>query len=372
MELKQQIIELAQDLGFQHTVIADLQPLSVDRKRYQDWLDNGFAADMEYLKRNPEFRTTPSLLYPQSLSAIVVSASYYSEPPLSPGDHFGKVANYAVGLDYHPVLRAKLRELRDKIEALVGRKLLSKPYTDDVALYEQGLALRHGLGFRGKNTLIIGPKLSGSYNFIAELLTDLPLPADESYIGTCGQCFRCGDACPTGAIVNERTVDARLCISYLTIENKGGIAPELRPKLGDWVFGCDVCQDVCPYNQRPAKTPWKEFRPESGVGHYINLFDLLKISSEEDFRLRFAPTPLRRPKRRGLLRNALVVLGNRRPTGGIERMLDFALSENEPMLREHAAWAISCYQDTECKKALERLHHAENDESVRAQMACLL
>jgi epoxyqueuosine reductase len=355
MKLKQQIIEIAQELGFQRTVIAGMQPLTRDSQRYKNWLQQGFAADMEYLKRNPDIRTTPEQLFPQSLSAIVVSTSYYTPPPASPGDHYGKVANYAVGLDYHAVLRARLRQLRARIEEIVGRPLIGKAFTDDVALYEQGLALRHGLGFRGKNALIIGPKLMGSYNFIAELITDLPLEPDEPYTGTCGQCFRCGTACPTGAIVDAQTVDARLCISYLTIENKQGIPLELRPKIGSWVFGCDVCQDVCPYNQRPPETTWNEFRPESGVGHYIDLFDLLTIRTEEEFRARFLPTPVRRPKRRGLLRNALVVLGNQRPAGGIKRILEFAAEEPDPMLREHAAWAISRYDCPESKRAVERL-----------------
>jgi epoxyqueuosine reductase len=212
-----------------------------------------------------------------------------------------------------------------------------------VALYEQGLALRHGLGFRGKNSLIIGPKLMGSYNFIAELITDLPLEPDETYKGTCGQCFRCGDACPTGAIVDERTVDARLCISYLTIENKGGIPAELRPKMGSWVFGCDVCQEVCPYNQRPPETRWLEFQAAAGAGHYLNLFDLLDISTEDEFRARFLTSPVRRPKRRGLLRNALVVLGNQRPDGGFERIAKFLQRETDEMLVEHAQWALTQY-----------------------------
>lgn len=298
---------------------------------------------MEYLKHNPDFRTNPQLLQPQARCAIIVSASYYTTPPPNPGPQFGKVANYAVGLDYHAVLRAKLRELKARIEEHIGRPLLGKAYTDDVALHEQGFANKYGLGFAGKNTLIIGPKLSGSYNFIAELLTDIELEPDERYAGTCGDCFRCGSACPTNAIVDARNVDARLCISYLTIENKEGIPAELRPKLGSWVFGCDVCQEVCPYNQRPPETSWPEFQPQSGIGHYLDLFDVLAIRTEEEFRARFLPTPLRRPKRRGLLRNALVVIGNQRPAGGEEKIGALLKYEEDPMLIEHANWALAQY-----------------------------
>src|SRR5262249_33460936 len=160
-------------------VIAALDPLEQERIRYNQWLQNGYAAGMEYLKRNPDFRTNPQLLQPEARCAIVVSVSYYSTPPDSPGPQFGKVANYAVGVDYHAVLRAKLREMKSMIEKEIGRPLLGKAYTDDVALHEQGFANTYGLGFAGKNTLIIGPKLMGSYNFIAELLTDLDLEADE-------------------------------------------------------------------------------------------------------------------------------------------------------------------------------------------------
>lgn len=345
-------------LGFQRVVVAGLEPLSQEQIRYRQWLENDYAAGMDYLKRNSHFRTTPQLLYPGAKSAIIVSASYYSTPPDSPGPEFGKVANYAVGLDYHAVLRARLRELKARIEKVIERPLIGKAYTDDVALHEQGFANHYGLGFAGKHTLIIGPKLEGSFNFIAELLTDLEIEPDEKYIGTCGSCFRCGSACPTGAIVGARSLDARLCISYLTIENKHGIPEELREKVGSWVFGCDICQNVCPYNQRPPETNWIEFRPESGVGHYINLFELLQIPDEETFRARFLTSPVRRPKRRGLIRNALVVLGNQRPDGGEKRIFDFAEHEPDPMLREHATWALSRYDSTIGKKLAEKLVRA--------------
>jgi epoxyqueuosine reductase len=326
-----------------------------DRVHYEQWLAQGFAAGMGYLERNPQLRTSPQMLFPQSRSAIIVSVSYYTPVPASPGLGYGRVARYAVGLDYHAVLRAKLRELKTRIEKALGRPLIGKACTDDVALYEQAFAARHGLGFSGKNTMIIGPKLSGSYYFVAELFTDLELEPDEPYNGTCGQCFRCAAACPTNAIVAPSTLNAGLCISYLTIENKGGIPLELRAKLGDWVFGCDVCQEVCPYNQNPPQSPWSEFQPERGAGHYLDLISLLKIRSDEEFVRRFGHTPLRRPKRRGLLRNALVALGNQlsQHAGGagetgahmvdhvINEIGQFALIESDEMLKDHARWAIS-------------------------------
>ncbi|MBS1954801.1 MAG: tRNA epoxyqueuosine(34) reductase QueG [Cyanobacteria bacterium SZAS-4] len=358
MSSKQAIVEIAQSLGFERTVIGSIEPMDAERKQYERWLEQGYAAGMEYLKRNPHFRTSPQLLYPNSRSAIIVSVSYFTQPPPDPGPRFGRVARYAVGLDYHPVIRARLRELKSRIEEKLGRPLIAKAFTDDVALYEQGYAARHGLGFSGKNTMIIGPKLSGSYYFIAELFTDLDLDADEPYIGTCGSCFRCGDACPTDAITSAGEVDANLCISYLTIENKGEIPFRLRSKIGRWVFGCDICQEVCPYNQRPPESPWREFQPSSGSGHYIDLCELISIENDIEFKLRFGDSsPLRRPRRFGLLRNALVVLGNSLSRSElqdavvdrlhiIESLQSFVSREENPVLIEHAIWALAQSADS--------------------------
>lgn len=319
---------------------------------YSAWLERGFSADMEYLKRDPQRRVTPLMTFAPARSILIVSVNYYNIPPPPPENMvWGRVAGYAVGLDYHNVLRAKLRELFALIEKEVGRPLSRRAVTDDAALFEQALAARHGLGFVGKHTLIIGPKLSGSYNLIGELFLDLELEPDEPYVGTCGDCFRCGKACPTGAIVpatesSGYVVDANACISYLTIENKGGIAPAMRAGLGDWVFGCDICQDVCPYNSKPVASPWPEFKPERGAGHYLDLLALFDVVSEEEFRARFLNSPLRRPKLRGLRRNALVVLGNKLRGGKVElaylrhRLAAYLEREEDEMLLEHAAWAL--------------------------------
>lgn len=349
MDVKQTILHIARALGFQRTVIASLMPMNQSLTRYEQWLDKGYAGEMNYLKRDPKARHSPALLLAEARSAIIVSVSYYTPVPSNPGPYFGRIASYAVGLDYHAVLRNKLRDLKSAIETEVGRPLLAKAYTDDVQLQERSLAARHGLGFAGRNTLIIGPKLMGSFNFIGELLTDLPLDPDEPYVGTCGKCFRCGVQCPTDAILPEGQLNANLCVSYLTIENKGSIPVELRPRIGQWLFGCDVCQEVCPYNQRPPETPWPEFYPESGVGHYIDLLSLLEIKDEEAFFKRFQHTAIRRPKRRGLLRNALVVLGNRlresassgaNSDDAIDKIEKFRSNESDPMLLEHANWAL--------------------------------
>lgn len=368
MDIKETVVEIAQSLGFQMCVIGSLKPMEKERIEFEQWLSKGYAAGMGYLKHNSHFRTSPQLLYPEAKIAIVVSASYYTEPPCDPGPAFGRVARYAVGLDYHEVLKTKLTEYKTQLERHLQRPLLGRCYTDDVALFEQGFAERSGLGFSGKNTLIIGPSLLGSYYFVAELFVDLEIEPDEIYKGTCGKCFRCGSACPTNAIVDGGVLDAGLCISYLTIENKGGIPVHLRPKLQNWLFGCDLCQEACPYNQRPPHTPWREFEPQSGVGHYLSCEELLKIKTQEEFALRFKGTAIRRAKRRGLLRNALVVLGNRCPDGAIGRIKEFAENESDAMLREHAAWAIAKYGDQGAKLAVEKLHSLEPDANSKQMM----
>ncbi len=356
-------------------MIGSLAPLVEGGKTYRDWLDKGYAASMDYLKRDPAGRVEPARILTGSRSVIIASVSYYTEPQCPPPPVAGRVARYAVGLDYHPTIRAKLRDYGALIEKEIGRPLLRKPFTDDVALFEQALAARHGLGFVGKNSLILGPQLSGSYNFIAELFVDLELEPDVPYQGTCGKCFRCGDKCPTLAIKDGALVDSNLCISFLTIENKEGIDPGLRPLMGEWVFGCDVCQEVCPYNRRPQNTPWPEFLPQSGVGHYLDLLDLLTIKDDTDFRRRFEKSPVRRPKRRGLLRNALVVLGNHLNNGHketdriVSAIAQFAAEPDDLMLIEHAAWALGQCPDKEASDSLKTLAHKHTSSTIAPVLA---
>ncbi len=376
--VKELIKTTAKAHGFQRVSIGSLEPLQAAKLEYEDWLGKDFAAGMDYLKRNTELRTSPALLYPGSLSAIIVAVSYYTEPSeLSDHPFDGRVARYAVGLDYHAVIRARLRAFREALERELGRPLLGKAFTDDVALHEQSFATRHGIGFKGRHTLVIGPKLSGSYYFLAELFCDLEIEADGPYNGTCGACSRCITACPTSAITTDGHVDANRCISYLTIENKGGIPQELRSMLGRWVFGCDICQDVCPYNQRPPDTTWDEFRPEKGAGHYLDLMSVISIADETEFRERFGHTPLRRPKRRGLLRNSLVVIGNVlaecRSMSSLsdvqlnwvqcvsEKLQMIVTQESDAMLREHAFWSFS-QSPIVCREGALKLVANETDE----------
>jgi len=353
---KKVIIDTALSMGFERVVVASLDPMEAERKIYENWLALGYAADMKYLHRHPEKRNSPRLLCPEAYSAVLLFASYYTEVPEDRGPQYGRVARYAVGRDYHTIIPSKLSELKALVEKKLDRPLLGKYFADDVQLFEQGLARRHGLGFLGKNSLLIGPRHSGSYNFVAEFFTDLPLEPDQSYDGTCGKCFRCGINCPTSAILAENTVNSALCISFLTIENKGAIPVPLRKKVGPWIFGCDICQEVCPYNHLPPETAWREFSPEAGAGHYLNLYDILKITGKKEFLGLFGHTPLSRPKLTGLVRNALVVMGNRLPDGGAPALYNFLESEPNLMLVEHGLWALSCFD--EGTRLMKRLYES--------------
>lgn len=374
--LKERVLAIGHELGFDQVQIGSLAPMVQERLHYEHWLELGYAADLAYLKRDPERRVTPGLTFPAAQSVIIVSVSYFSQPPPVPSGSWGRVARYAVGRDYHPVIRSKLRDFCTRLESELGRKIARRPVTDDAALYEQALARRHGLGFVGKNSLVIGPKLSGSYNFIAELFVDFELEADFEYKGTCGNCVRCISACPTNAIkvgAEAEMVDANLCISYLTIENKGGIDLALRSQLGDWVYGCDICQEVCPYNSKVRPAPWPEFAPESGVGHYLHLPELLHLS-DQGFAQRFELSPLRRPKRRGLLRNALVVMGNQLACGHqaseqiLAEVAAFAAREDDLLLVEHAAWALAQAKNESGRRAIDNIFARQLDPNLRLEI----
>ena len=276
----------------------------------ESWNQKGYSGTMGYMKafheRLERFRES----FPTAKSVIVLTASYYHEDSPEPptAEPTGRVARYARGKDYHKVLAKKLKLLSQKIEEEIGREALFRHFVDTGPILERKLARLAGLGFIGKNTTLITP--AGSYFFLAELVTDLELSYDKGRLfDGCGQCRLCIDACPTEAIREPFTVDARRCISYLTIEHHGEIEESLKPRMGEWLFGCDVCIDVCPFNGRPVETPWEELR-SSGVGETVPLESILSLSEDADFQARFQGTPLLRPKREGLRRNAAIVLEN--------------------------------------------------------------
>ena len=321
---------------------------------------------MDYLatERSRARRADPRQILPECRSILVLATPYH--PPLSLGDREasrseteggpgvreegerGKIASYAWGEDYHNVLPARMKELVQFIEEQVGGPVKNRWYTDTGPLLERDLAQRAGIGWIGKNTCLINPK-HGSYFLLSEILLDLPLEPDLPLTTDhCGTCTRCIEACPTDCILPDRTLDARRCISYLTIELKDDIPTELREKLGDWVFGCDVCQSVCPWNRFAGEGDpafgddphlhLRQVQVSSSLERRHSLTDELVISTQE-FNQRFRRSPVKRAKRRGYLRNVAVALGNLGDMYALP-VLQNALNDEEPMIREHAQWAI--------------------------------
>ena len=328
---------------------------------YLDWLDAGRHASMGYLAddRARTRRADPRLILPETESILMLAVPYPnpaltpSPSPLGRGESErsdargeGKVSAYAWNDDYHLTLKEKLIHLVTFIEKEVGHSIPNRWYTDTGPILEKDLAQRAGLGWIGKNTCLINPQ-KGSYFFLADILLGIALPPDESFTADhCGTCTRCLDACPTQAILPNRTIDANLCISYLTIENKGEIPEELRPKLGNLIFGCDICQEVCPWNKKGNKTvperktialePVDEGR--AAIDPHPNLISELSLTPQE-FNKKFKNNPVKRAKRRGYLRNVAVALGNAGTPAAIPA-LENALEDIEPLLRSHAQWAL--------------------------------
>lgn len=339
--------------------------LDQHRPLFDAWVEKGLHAGMDYLPRMAEDRYHPDRKLPEVKSAIVLAAWYgYEQNNCSIGA--GKVARYAGGRDYHKTLKKKLVALSEWLNtqsASAGNVARERQVTslkcesfvsvDSGPTVDRVLAECAGLGFFGKNSMLINPS-RGSYFFIGSVLTTLALsPTGKPRMPNCGDCTRCSVACPTGAIGPNGEIDANRCISYLTIENKGGIPVELRPKIGNRVFGCDICQEVCPFNLGRAKRQEvliAELKPiagagpvaarATGAGESLDLAELLSIRTDEAFLKRFAGTPLMRAKRRGLLRNACVVAGNSGQPDLIPHLERLREEESDDMLKEHAAWAI--------------------------------
>lgn len=338
-DLTKRVAEQAHRIGFD--LVGVTHPALSDHTAfYADWLAQGYHAEMGYMARPDavEKRADPCRIMPQARSIIVVGMNYYAGDPLLTEGLRGRVARYAWGTDYHTVMVKKLRQLADWIAEQIGQPVARRAHVDTGPLLERELAQRAGLGWIGKNTNLIHPEL-GSYFFLGELLLDLELEPDMPFAADrCGNCTACLDACPTGALTASRTLDARRCISYLTIEHRGSIPAEIRPLLGDRVFGCDTCQEVCPWNRSFARSTGEPaFAPRPGQVA-PDLIELLKLD-DDGFRARFRDTPLWRAGRAGLARNAAVVLGNLGDPSVVPA-LERALSDLEPSVAEHAAWAL--------------------------------
>ncbi len=331
--IEDQIKERARQAGFQLVGIAPATAAD-GFSRLREWLDNGYAGDMEYMHRHADARQHPSSILPEVRSVVMVGMSY--SPRLPSEAPAAKIARYALGVDYHDVLREKLKDLLTWLHmAVAGCR--GRVVVDTAPLLERDFARRAGLGWFGKNTMLLNKRI-GSYFVLGALLLDLDLKPDASQeTRHCGTCTACLDACPTGAFPSPGQLDARRCISYLTIELRGPIAEDLRPLMGNWLFGCDICQDVCPWNRKAPAAVEPAFlpRPEMASLDPQTALDI----SEDEFRHRFRDTALWRSKRTGLRRNAAIVLGNCGDTKALPA-LERAANDTDPVVRDAAIWAI--------------------------------
>jgi epoxyqueuosine reductase len=350
MSLSKIITAEAQRLGFELAGITTPEP-PLHLEVYKAWLAAGRHGEMGYLAsdRAVRRRADPHILLPGCKSILVLGIRYphpgeYVQS-IEPGSSNvgetrlrGHISSYAWGVDYHDVLPERLRSLVAFIESQVGHEVPNRCYTDTGPVLERELAQRAGLGWIGKNTCLINPD-QGSYFFLAEILLGIELePAPPFDHDRCGTCTRCLEACPTGCILPDRTIDACRCISYLTIELKGAIPMELRSQMGDWIFGCDVCQQVCPWNRFGETNGDPAFAPRAGVP-YPNLLAEMDLGPEE-FNRMFKGSPLKRAKRRGYLRNVAVALGNTGDASALPVLERAASSDTEELVREHAVWAL--------------------------------
>lgn len=430
--LAQAIKAIALELGFVAVGITLPDP-PAHLDIYANWLKQGCHGEMKYLAepRRVYLRGHPGELLPGCRSVIVLAARYAAPPsiphprsishseregypqPLPPwereehprlhpqgergevfpsslgrgtrgeglqGDRdnfFARVAAYAWGDDYHLILRQRMETLMQRIQEIIGKSISYRCFTDSAPILEREFAQRAGLGWIGKNTCLIHPHL-GSYLFLAEIFTDLDLPPDPPFVpDRCGTCQRCLQACPTQCILPNRTIDARRCISYLTIELRSAIPSELRPLLEEWAFGCDICQQVCPWNRRVSKSPsFPEFQPRAEQV-WLSAVQILALSQAE-FKQKFHSTPLIRPKWRGLSRNAAVVLGNLSRSHPslqphIFKVLVRALQHHpDSLVRQHLAWSLAQLNQDTARQALQEHLQIESDPLVKAEIEVLL
>ena len=336
--MKDLIRQRALELGFDDCRFTTAAvPASADK--FQDWLAGRQHGEMSWLERSAPKRVNPQKVLPGAKSVICLAASYEIELPNSElrTPNFGLVARYARFTDYHEVLGERLKSLTEFVNQLGGDRTRSMWYVDTGPLLERDCAQRAGLGFIGKHTNVISRQL-GNWIFLAEIITTLELEPDAAEKNHCGRCVRCITACPTNAITAPFQLDARRCISYLTIEMKGSIPVELRPAIGNRIFGCDDCLAACPWNRfaREGKMMKAHVRPELAAP---DLIELLRLD-DAGFKSRFAGTPILRTKRRGLRRNGCVALGNTGDESALP-VLQKAAGDAEPLIAEHAQWAIA-------------------------------
>ncbi|KQX99101.1 epoxyqueuosine reductase [Rhodanobacter sp. Root480] len=339
--LARDIKRWARELGFANTGISGVD-LDEDEQHLQRWLDEGHHGEMEYMARHGSKRTRPAELEPGTQRVISVRMDYIPPGTANAWDVLGDaqagyVSRYALGRDYHKLMRGRLQKLAERIQGVVG-DFGYRAYVDSAPVMEKALARNAGLGWIGKHTVLINRR-AGSYFFLGELFTDLPLPVDPPASAHCGSCTRCIDVCPTQAILGPYQLDAKRCISYLTIELKGSIPEDLRAPMGNRIFGCDDCQLVCPWNKFAQETSEPDFAPRHSLdgAKLVELFGW----TEQEFLKRTEGMAIRRTGYEGWLRNIAVALGNAPRSTEVVEALNARADHPSPVVREHVAWALA-------------------------------
>ncbi len=352
MNLTEQIKVQAQKLGFELVGILPVEP-SQTVDHYEQWLKDGHAGEMDYLKKHLSLKRDPRQILPEAQSIVALAINYYTlDPPksLAEDPSRGQISRYAWGTDYHHLIRLKLDRLATFIQKAAEEKVKTRVYVDTAPVLEREYAERAGIGWIAKNTNVIHWR-AGSWFFLGGILVSIKLDTDVPLLrGSCGTCTRCIEACPTDAILAPNILDSRLCISYLTIELKGSIPHKLRSQMDNLIFGCDICQEVCPWNSKAVPTKERGFYPRKG-NLAPTLLSLINMTQEQ-FSRRFRHSPIKRAKRRGFLRNVAVALGNWKDRAAVPALKQ-ALNDDESLVRGHAAWALGQIGGKAARKALQ-------------------
>ena len=364
-QLSSQIREEALRLGFFKVGMAPVHTLP-DGERFAKWLRDGMNGEIRYLEQQALKRLDPRLVLEGARSVLVLALSYYSGANVPDSLSKGRISRYAWGDDYHEMVGARLEALLAFIKNLQP-SVRGRCYTDTGPVMEKAWGARTSVGWMGKNTILISRE-HGSWFFIGVILLDVELEYDNEEEDSCGRCDRCIQSCPTGAIAVPYVLDARRCISHLT-QQRGPIPRPLRPLMGNWVFGCDVCQDVCPWNRSPRVTSEPGFLARKG-NFLPDLVSLVGISAEE-FSARFNNSPIRRATRDGFVRNIVVAMGNSRSEHMIPALKN-ALLDASPLVRGHAAWALGRIADASVQRILDSATDGEADPLVREELSLAL